>query len=289
MPSKAPILTVGDYLHLTLAEIHPEVSRYTYPLFAVDDHARPDLYASCVLLECDDIPFIVTAAHAISEIGKTGSSVHIGAHHITALAPKFRLSSPDGRDPLDIAAMIAPRELLESEEMEVLPQGQTTVNREFRNYHLRCVHGYPCNKNKQEQRLDIVNKSFTRYGFTYAGASKNIQVDYSRFKKDPQWHVALEYQRRGRDETRQIVTPPHPKGISGGGSWLVPDSTKATTVYLEGIAIEYHKSRALVFSTRIEHVITFIRQHVLNPNGARATANPTVDPDARKNRARGSP
>ncbi len=53
--------------------------------------------------------------------------------------------------------MIVPRELLESEEMEVLPQGHTTVNREFRNYYLRCVHGYPCNKNKQAQRLDIVN------------------------------------------------------------------------------------------------------------------------------------
>jgi hypothetical protein len=265
VPSEPQILSVGDYIHVTLAEIHPEVSRFTYPLFAIDDRDRPDLYASCVLLEHGGLPFIVTAAHAISEIGKTGSSVHIGARHITALAPEFVLSSPDGQDSLDIAAMIAPRELLEREEMEVLPQGRTTVSREFGNYHLRCVHGYPCNKNKQEQRLDIVNKRFTRYGFTYAGASKDIRVDYSKFKKDPQWHIALEYQRRGRDETRQIVTPPHPKGISGGGSWLVPDSTKATTVYLEGIAIEYHKSRSLVFSTRIEHVITFIRQHVSQP------------------------
>ena len=71
--------------------------------------------------------------------------------------------------------------------------------------------------------------------------------------------------------------------------WLVPNSTTATTVYLEGIAIEYHKSRALVFSTRIEHVFTFIRQHVLNRGGVKATANPTVDPDARKSGARGSP
>ena len=262
MPSEPRILTIGDHLHLTLAEVHPEVSRFTYPLFAIDERDRPDLYASCVLLECDGIAYIVTAAHAISEITKTGSTVHIGARHIKPLASEFVLSSPCGRDALDIAAMVAPLELLETEEMDVLPQARTTLNRQFDNYHFRCIHGYPCNKNKQKQRLDAVNKSFTRYGFTYAGASRSVQVDYSKFKKDPRSHVVLEYQSKGRDESQQIVAPPHPKGISGGGSWLVPDSSAAIAPYLDGIAIEYHKSRSLVFATRVEHVMTFIRQFV---------------------------
>lgn len=288
MSNGTHVLTVDDHLRLALAEIHPEVSRFTYPLFAVDERGRPDLHASCVLLECDEVPLIVTAAHAIWGICEVGSAVHIGARRITALAPEFILSSSDGSDPLDIAIMIAPRDLLETEQMEVLPQMRTTVNRTFPNYHFRCVHGYPCNKNKQEQRLDVVNKSFTRYGFTYAGASRTVRVNYAKFRKDPNWHVALQYQRKGRNETGEILTPPHPKGISGGGSWLVPDSAKATAVYLEGIAIEYHKRQALVFATRIEHVIAFIR-HALGSGGERATANPTVDPDAGKNAARGSP
>jgi len=260
--SEPRIPSIDDHLHLTLAMVHQEVSRFTFPLFAIDVRDRPDLYASCVILECDGIAYVVTAAHAISEITKTGSAVHIGARHITPLASEFVLSSPCGRDVLDIAAMVAPSELLVTEEMDVLPQARTTLNREFDNYHFRCIHGYPCNKNKQNQRLDAVNKSFTRYGFTYAGASRSVQVDYSKFNKDPQWHIALEYQRKGRNETQQIGTPPHPKGISGGGSWLVLDSSATTALYLDGIAIEYHESQSLVFATRVEHVMTFIRQFV---------------------------
>jgi hypothetical protein len=262
VPSDAPILSIGDYIQLALAETHPEVSQFSYPLLAVDEHNKPDLYASCVLLECDSKPYIATAAHAIMEIGKTGSAVHIGARHISALAPEFVLSSSSGNDALDIAVMRAPLDLLAREGMAALPENRTTANRSFPNYHLRCVHGYPCTKNKQRDRLDLQNKRFTRYGFTYAGASRNIRVNYSSLQKNPQWHIALEYQRKGRDHTGRVVWPPHPKGISGGGLWLIPDLSKPSAAYLEGIAIEYHKSRALVFATRIEQVLAFIRKHV---------------------------
>jgi hypothetical protein len=284
----ASILKIGDYIQLPLAETHPEISQYSYPLLSVDNRDGPDLYASCVLLECDSRPYIVTAAHAIAEICDTGSSVHVGARHIVALPPEFVLSSPRGNDPLDIGAMPAPAYLLDREAMKALPERRTTAGHSFPAYHLRCVHGYPCNKNKRRDRLDLQNKHFTRYGFSYAGASRSIRVNYSAFRKDSQLHVALQYQRKGRDHTGRIVMPPHPRGISGGGLWLVPDIASPAATYLEGIAIEYHKSRALVFATRIEHVLAFIREHVRDST-RQSTANSTAESDACKSGARSSP
>jgi hypothetical protein len=77
---ESQILDINEHIRLALSETHPEVSRFTYPLFAVDHRDRPDLFASSVLIECDESPILVTAAHAIREIGKSGSAVHVGEH-----------------------------------------------------------------------------------------------------------------------------------------------------------------------------------------------------------------
>jgi hypothetical protein len=90
---EAGFLDIGDHIRLALAEVDPEVARFTYPLFSVDTRDRPDLYASSVLIECDGVPVLLTAAHAIQEISKSGGAVHIGAKHITTLLPQFVLSS----------------------------------------------------------------------------------------------------------------------------------------------------------------------------------------------------
>jgi hypothetical protein len=61
-------------------------------------------------------------------------------------------------------------------------------------------------------------------------------------------HALVEYQDLGWNEKGNKVSPPHPKGISGGGAWVVPDSFAGRAVYLDGIAIEYHQQESLVFS-----------------------------------------
>ena len=61
--------------------------------------------------------------------------------------------------------------------------------------------------------------------------------------------------------------PPHPRGISGGGLWVIPvgaNGMPLETAHLAGIAIEYHSHDSLVFATRVEHVMDFIRTRVLS-------------------------
>ncbi|MDO8263663.1 MAG: hypothetical protein Q7T21_10620 [Gallionella sp.] len=263
MTKETGLLGIGDHIRLALAEIHPEVARFTYPLFAVDTRDRPDLYATSVLIECDGIPVLLTAAHAIYEISKSGSAVHIGAKHITQLSPQFVLSSEDGSDPLDLAAIEFPVDLMKSEEMKALPLARTMLGKTFSSVHMRCIHGYPCTKNRTNHRVNEASKTFSKFGFTYAGSSTELQVDYPSYNKETIKHVALQYQRDGKNEKGEKATPPKPKGMSGGGLWLIPDSFNPKALYLEGIAIEFHKGKSLVFATRIEHAIAFIRRNVL--------------------------
>jgi hypothetical protein len=151
---------------------------------------------------------------------------------------------------------------MQSEAMKALPLTRTTLGRSFPSIHMRCIHGYPCTKNRTNHRVNEVNRTFTKYGFTYAGSSKKLQLDYPSYNKEAAKHVALQYQMDAKNDKGEKATPPKPKGMSGGGLWLIPDSFKPKTFYLEGIAIEFRKEKSLVFATRIEHVITFIRQNV---------------------------
>jgi hypothetical protein len=50
--------------------------------------------------------------------------------------------------------------------------------------------------------------------------------------------------------------------MSGGGAWLVPNLSTPDQVFLEGIFIELHRQRKqlFAFSTKLVHVIDFIRQ-----------------------------
>jgi hypothetical protein len=263
-------LRPDDAIRIDLSRLHAEVSRYSYPLFSVDSRDRPDLYASCVAIECDGVAILITAAHAIFAITRTGSGVYIGTRRILRLPSDFVPSSPTGSDPLDIAAVRCPSDLLESDEVEVLPLTRTTLNPPTVDLQFHCIHGYPLSKNRQIKRIDPARRSFTRYGFTYAGVSGGTTVDYAKFKKDPAIHTSLVYERVGWNESGGLPRePPHPKGISGGGFWLVPlvpNSFDTDMPYLDGIAIEYHERSSLVFATRVDHVVDFLRRNLLTVN-----------------------
>ena len=82
-------MDIDNHIRLALAKLHPEVSRFSYPLFAADKRDYPDLYASSVLMEYNRKSLLITSGHAIWEIKKTGSAVYLGANEIIELPEKF--------------------------------------------------------------------------------------------------------------------------------------------------------------------------------------------------------
>ena len=250
---------VAKLIQKALVVMHPGLRQFTYPLFAVDEHDRPELFASSVLIEVDGRTVLITAAHAISEILGVESRVHVGLDGGIETLPPFILSSHGGADPYDLAAVEITGEMAHRFR-KPLPLAQTSV---VGDPHMRVIHGFPVTKNTLRKSVDEIAKKFSAHAFTYAGASKGLEDRYAQFGKDPAIHIALQYEKKGRNDGGDIVHPPHPRGISGGGLWQVPDVYRPNEVRLEGIAFEYHKTGPLVFATRIEYVVTFVRQYVL--------------------------
>lgn len=136
-----------------------------------------------------------------------------------------------------------------------------TTSVEVENPHSRAISGFPVSMNKTVKALDRETKTFTGKCFTYFG-SATYSGEYERFKKSEDTHVGIELLPGTDDSGNHLSTPIWPpRGLSGGGAWLVPDLENPQQVFLEGILIEGHKhaKRRVGFSTRIEHVIDFIQ------------------------------
>ena len=150
---------MGDHIQLSIAECHPLFIKRSAALFAVDDHDRPHLFATCVALSLSGRTFLVTAAHAVHEIMSTGSAVHIGGKEIKVVPGSFIKSSLDGYDPLDVAFVEVEEGFVVSNGMSLVGEEQTMMGRNFENPHLRCMHGYPLTKNKPYKSINTAPSS----------------------------------------------------------------------------------------------------------------------------------
>jgi hypothetical protein len=251
-------VNIDNPLNLMISKLRVEVSRFTYPLLAMDRHHRPILYASCVLLEYNRKYFLLTAEHAISTIKKI-SEVYLGGNQIIHLSEQFVLALKTEKDPLDIAIMELNPDLIKEQKLEFLPLSRTILDREFPSIHVRSIDGFPCSKNKKI-KPEFRGKYFSRKSFLFAGEPCQISPDLSsKCKKNGNIHIAMHFHKFGINEKGIKSISFHPKGISGGGLWLTPNILEPTNTFLGGIFIEYYKNDELAFATRIERVIECIR------------------------------
>lgn len=253
---KPRILEIGDHIQLSLAECHPLFLRWSAPLFAVDTRDRPDLFATCVAVEARGRVYLVTAAHAVHEIEITGSAIHVGGKDIKVFPGKFDCTSIDGCDALDIAVAEIDKHFVTGNGLSIVRASQIARYGQFSRPHLHCMHGYPLTKNKPFKSIDVARKKVKTYAFTYAGALKP-EPDYKHPGRSGRSHVALSYQ-LGKNHQGVKVNPPKPKGMSGGGLWIVPDSFNSSKCFLSGILIEHHGK--MVLATRMDEVLNFIAQ-----------------------------
>ena len=163
----------------------------------------------------------------------------------------------------DIAALKIDSEIVREHALRAIPPSMLTTAVEVQNPHSRAFCGFPVSKNKPADSLDRRTKMVTTRCYPYFGPA-DFDGDYQAFGKSAEIHVGLHYEPGPDDSGRLLTTLPSPRGSSGGGAWFVPDFSRPDQVFLEGIVIECHENRH-VFSTRIEHVLDFIRDRVRAP------------------------
>ncbi len=242
----------------TVSEVSRVTQEYTYPIVKLDEKSLPDLVASCIFLRINSSIYLTTAAHVIRS-----SKIKLytrGNAKLVNVSGHTTISRSEGTDHFDIAAMKVDDAFVNDNGIKIVPHTMYVTNTEVSNPHSRAICGYPVSMNKQIKSVDQETNTFTAKIYTYLGFAE-FDGNYAEFNKSPDTHIGIEFIHGKDDRGRFMSTPPSPRGMSGGGAWLVPDLSKPNLVFLEGTFIEAHKRSKMMygFSTKIEHVINFIK------------------------------
>jgi len=235
------------------------IQKFTYPLLRLDEKKLPVVFASCVFLRVEDKVYLVTAAHALRR-NPTGLWTR-GKKCLFEISGRATVSRGDLIDHFDIGSVRIDDHVVQEQGIEVIPWSNLSSVVEVSNPHSRAICGFPVSMNKQAKSLERSTNRLTCKCYTYFGFAE-YQGDFSSFGKSSTVHVGLDYLSGVDDRGRSLSSPPSPRGISGGGAWLVPDLHQSNLIFLEGIFIECHpvgKPR-YAFSTRLEHVLDFVSQ-----------------------------
>jgi hypothetical protein len=244
-----------------MKEVSDLIQSYTYPLFCYKEHGHPMLFASCVFLQVDEIVYLVTARHALK--GFTTGLLTRGRGKLFDVRGQGGMAQGVNGEEFDVAVLKIESALAQEHAIRAIPPSMLTTAVDVRNPHSRAFCGFPVSKNKPVDALNSKTKMVTTRCYPYFGVA-DFDGDYRAFHKSPDIHIGLNYEPGSDDGGRLLTTLPSPRGSSGGGAWLVPDFSKPDQVFLEGIVIECHHNR-YVFSTRIEHVVEFIRDRIRSP------------------------
>jgi len=228
-----------------------EVNKYTYPIFVISND-KPDLIASSVIIEIEKKYYLITASHVIEEVTSVNTPFSIAIkNNFLKITDIFTCADKN----FDIAYVeLNSKFISKNNIISLKPNRLIPKEVDLAGNNIAFIHGFPNSKNKQKKAL-FNQKSFRVKAYAYAGIIKNDFSNWDKYDKLKENHTCMSY-----GKTSNNNTPTNPKGISGGGLWIVPDISNPKNYYLESIAIEYYKRDSIVIATKILKVISFIEE-----------------------------
>jgi len=225
-------------LHQTLNPILLELRKYSYPLLIEGRGGRPELVATGQFISVDGLTYLVSAAHAMKNFKRAKV---IGTRNDETFVPLSGEIAHTGfgenQDVVDLAAMRLDDEFVSKFRLNVVPNHLLATSARITNPQCRAVIGFPLSKNKAI--FSPTTSDFREYIYSYVGFA-DFDVDYSLFKKSTSDHIGMEYGPGTNDSGDSVSNLIHPRGMSGGGAWLIPDLKRPNLYFLEGIFIELH-------------------------------------------------
>ena len=252
------LMTLNETVNESICASQKEANKYTYPIFISDVKKKPALLASSVVVKIKQKYYLITAAHVLENIVIAGSPFIIGVKgQYVSIEGGFIHSNHEKYDHFDIAYIELSADFTKANDISSLNIGQLNVGNKFPNIRVAFIHGFPNSRNKQFRAL-LNTMSFRLRAYAYAGIIKNDFSSWKETQKSIALHTCMAYTNKSDGKA-----PPDPRGISGGGLWIIPDISTPSNIYLDSILIEYHKKHAMTFSTKINQVVDFI----MNTNG----------------------
>lgn len=235
------------------------------PIFGADKISKPYLVGTGVVLDIDSQIFIASAAHVFDENNITSIYTFLeGINQI--IEGQIQATSKPGNDrdedKIDIAIYKVDDSLVPKFISTYHPVtiGEIDVNDIPSSKKYYAFIGHPTNKTKPKYRTTIIKSQMFSYMGTIASEKAYQQLNLSKYS-----HIVIGFNpKKCIAEDGTICTFPKPKGMSGGGVWLMEDlnshSSQSYVNKLVGIGIEDHKNPKVMVGIRIGAVVEVIKK-----------------------------
>jgi hypothetical protein len=242
------------------------VIRSVLPVFT-RERERPDHIGTCLLIDIDGYPFVVTAGHVIEDLGREPNgrfTVAVGGRLLAILRARI-VTKPD--DPVDVGLIPLRREaadylreaggvFLDSSMVDEAESGDGT---DFANLlaNTYLAFGFPASRS--HSRIQHAQRKARIRGFPVrlTLAPQNCYgPDVSN-----RHHILLDYDPREIVLEGRPVNPPALPGMSGGGLFRFA-RREPDTVRLVGLLIETHREHRIIVATRIA-VVAFLARKLI--------------------------
>ncbi|RUO33319.1 hypothetical protein [Aliidiomarina soli] len=251
-------MPTSQQIKSALAPAQLAANYFTHPLFIQNDKGVRQLLASGIILRFERAYYLITASHALKQAVSHGHSLEIAGHssYLNVAGRYVTSEALKGSDHFDIAFIELTSDFIIKNKLAYLCSEQCEQWESLNSVALAFIHGFPISRNRKPNAFNG-GGPLRISGFGYAGKLLDKEVLFKQFNKDITMHSCLSY---GNNPDKN--KPLKPRGLSGGGLWLMPDWDKPNEIWLDSIVIEYHDSKRVVFGTKLSRVLHFIKDKI---------------------------
>jgi hypothetical protein len=233
---------------------------------------RPEHIGSCLLLNIDGMPIVVTAAHILDQsadhslyvAGLPGTSPVPILGGVVMVTPKLE----EGRasDHFDTAIWQPPVHGVDAlGAVDFLDASRISHNQEPSAGRLYTALGYPVSRNKKA--VDHGTRSISTRVSMYSADAEEMPELVSKLGLTGAEHLFLRFERHAFTGDGARVNTFAPKGLSGGalldlGAFTSPESyarDPKLSALLSGMVIEYYSAHRALVAVRIGAIVNGIR------------------------------
>ncbi|MBL8258846.1 MAG: hypothetical protein JNM60_03415 [Candidatus Competibacteraceae bacterium] len=233
-------------------------------IYGATENGKPDHIGSCVLLEYHGEKIIVTAAHIIdnnnfTSLYITGESKLVqivGSCLITAAQNNDR-----DKDKFDFSVLPISDELASNlGDVFFIPESNWGLHELPAKDRCCLALGFPNSRNK---KIDAARNTVKLEPFVYTSTLKSDPKIFEEIKFSMAEHYLLDFcSRHSKDFNNKITNSICPKGVSGGGLFLIEDMANPESYRPEaecsgkflGILIEQRKNKKVLVFTKISTI-----------------------------------
>lgn len=248
-------------------------------IYGATENGKPDHIGSCVLLEYQGKNILVTAAHVIDQNKFTSLYVSGETNLVQIKGNCLITSAPNGdrdKDKFDFSILPISKELaLAIGNAYFIPEIEWETQELPENERCCLALGFPNSRNKKS---DPVKNHIILEPFVYTSTIKRDPTLLEEINFSPSDHYLLDFcSKHSKDSNGKITNSICPKGVSGGGLFLIENMAKPESYRPEsecqgkflGILIEQKKNKKVLVITRVSTIARALINHLTGtPNGS---------------------